>query len=122
MDFFVSDAQPWGNMDSAIPKYELYPPPPQTSLAEPAYDRFAQTKISAHPNRSARLFCDGCVDVVRHHASRPGRCHQQLNHILESTYAIRILLPSITTNFRSRAKTADSRNRRMGSTTNQREP
>ena len=28
MDFFVSDAQPWNQMDPAIPKYELYPPPP----------------------------------------------------------------------------------------------
>ena len=27
MDFFVSDAEPWDQMDPAIPKYELYPPP-----------------------------------------------------------------------------------------------
>ncbi|MEO7859664.1 MAG: GFA family protein [Nitrospirales bacterium] len=26
MDFFVSDAQPWDHMDSAIPKFEHYPP------------------------------------------------------------------------------------------------
>src|SRR6266436_1900009 len=26
MDFFVSDAPPWDQMDPAIPKYELYPP------------------------------------------------------------------------------------------------
>ena len=29
MDFFVSDAQPWDQMDPAIPKYELYPPRPE---------------------------------------------------------------------------------------------
>jgi hypothetical protein len=26
MDLFVSDAQPWDQMDPAIPKYEFYPP------------------------------------------------------------------------------------------------
>jgi len=26
MDIFVSDAQPWGQMDPAIPKFEQYPP------------------------------------------------------------------------------------------------
>ena len=26
MDFFVSDVQPWDQMDPAIPKYDLYPP------------------------------------------------------------------------------------------------
>ena len=26
MDFFVSDAQPWDQMDPAIPKFEQYPP------------------------------------------------------------------------------------------------
>jgi len=26
MDFFVSDARPWDQMDSAIPKFEHYPP------------------------------------------------------------------------------------------------
>ncbi len=26
--FFVSDAQPWDEMDPGIPKYELYPPLP----------------------------------------------------------------------------------------------
>ena len=31
MDFFVSDAQPWDQMDSAIPKYELYPPSPKNA-------------------------------------------------------------------------------------------
>ena len=31
MDFFVSDAQPWDQMDPAIPKYELYPPPPKNA-------------------------------------------------------------------------------------------
>jgi hypothetical protein len=29
MDFFVSDAQPWDQMDPAIPKFEHYPPPPK---------------------------------------------------------------------------------------------
>ena len=29
MDFFVSDAQPWDQMDSAIPKFQHYPPPPK---------------------------------------------------------------------------------------------
>jgi hypothetical protein len=29
MDFFVSDAQPWDQMDPALPKYDLYPPPPK---------------------------------------------------------------------------------------------
>ena len=29
MDFFVSDAQAWDQMDPAIPKYELYPPSPK---------------------------------------------------------------------------------------------
>ncbi len=29
MDFFVSDVQPWDQMDLAIPKYQLYPPPPK---------------------------------------------------------------------------------------------
>jgi hypothetical protein len=28
MDFFVSDAQPWDQMDPAIPKYKHYPPAP----------------------------------------------------------------------------------------------
>jgi hypothetical protein len=28
MDIFVSDAQPWDNMDPAIPKFEQYPPIP----------------------------------------------------------------------------------------------
>jgi hypothetical protein len=28
MDIFVSDAQPWDQMDSALPKYEQYPPLP----------------------------------------------------------------------------------------------
>jgi len=28
MDFFVSDAQPWDQMDPAIPKFPHYPPPP----------------------------------------------------------------------------------------------
>jgi hypothetical protein len=28
MDFFVCDAQPWDQMDPAIPKYDLYPPKP----------------------------------------------------------------------------------------------
>jgi hypothetical protein len=31
MDFFVSDAQPWDQMDPAIPKYPIYPPPPQNT-------------------------------------------------------------------------------------------
>lgn len=31
MDFFVSDAQPWDQMDAGIPKFELYPPPPRRS-------------------------------------------------------------------------------------------
>jgi len=26
LDFFVSDVQPWDQMDPAIPKYDLYPP------------------------------------------------------------------------------------------------
>jgi hypothetical protein len=26
MDIFVSDAQPWDEMDAAIPKFEQYPP------------------------------------------------------------------------------------------------
>ena len=26
MDFFVSDAQPWDQMDPGIPKFQLYPP------------------------------------------------------------------------------------------------
>jgi hypothetical protein len=26
MDIFVSDAQPWDQMNPAIPKYEQYPP------------------------------------------------------------------------------------------------
>jgi hypothetical protein len=30
MDFFVSDIQPWDQMDPAIPKYELYPPRPRS--------------------------------------------------------------------------------------------
>jgi hypothetical protein len=29
MDVFVSDAQTWDQMDSAIPKFEHYPPPPK---------------------------------------------------------------------------------------------
>ena len=29
MDFFVSDAQPWDQMDSTLPKFAHYPPPPQ---------------------------------------------------------------------------------------------
>jgi hypothetical protein len=29
MDFFVSDAQPWDQMDPAIPKYKHYPPRPE---------------------------------------------------------------------------------------------
>ena len=29
MDFFVSDAQPWDQMDSAITKFKHYPPPPK---------------------------------------------------------------------------------------------
>jgi hypothetical protein len=29
MDFFVSDVQPGDHMDSAIPKFEHYPPPPK---------------------------------------------------------------------------------------------
>jgi len=28
MDIFVSDAQPWDQMDPAIPKFEQYPPTP----------------------------------------------------------------------------------------------
>ena len=28
MDIFVLDAQPWDQMDSAIPRFEQYPPPP----------------------------------------------------------------------------------------------
>ena len=28
MDFFVSDAQPWDQMDPAIPKFKTYPPSP----------------------------------------------------------------------------------------------
>jgi hypothetical protein len=28
IDFFVSDTQPWDQMDPAVPKHELYPPPP----------------------------------------------------------------------------------------------
>ena len=28
MDIFVSDAQPWDEMDPAIPKFEQYPPVP----------------------------------------------------------------------------------------------
>src|SRR5262249_47187731 len=28
LDFFVSDAQPWDQMDPAIPKFQDYPPPP----------------------------------------------------------------------------------------------
>ena len=27
MDFFVCDAQPWDQMDSALPKFDQYPPP-----------------------------------------------------------------------------------------------
>ena len=27
MDIFVSDAQPWDQMDPAIPKFAQYPPP-----------------------------------------------------------------------------------------------
>ena len=30
MDIFVSDAQPWDQMDSSIPKFEQYPPLPTT--------------------------------------------------------------------------------------------
>jgi len=29
VDFFVSDVQPWDHMDPAIPKFQLYPPPPK---------------------------------------------------------------------------------------------
>jgi hypothetical protein len=29
--FLVSYAQPWDQMDSAIPKYEPYPPPPKNA-------------------------------------------------------------------------------------------
>jgi hypothetical protein len=29
MDFFVSDAQPWDEMDAAIPKYQQLPPRPE---------------------------------------------------------------------------------------------
>ncbi len=29
MDFFVCDAQPWDQMDAAIPKFDQYPPPPK---------------------------------------------------------------------------------------------
>ncbi|MFO1498676.1 MAG: GFA family protein [Verrucomicrobiota bacterium] len=29
MDLFVADAQPWDQMDPAIPKYPLYPPSPK---------------------------------------------------------------------------------------------
>ena len=29
MDFFVSDAQPWDEMNRSIPKHDLYPPPPK---------------------------------------------------------------------------------------------
>jgi len=28
MDFFISDAQPWDQMDPSIAKFEQYPPPP----------------------------------------------------------------------------------------------
>jgi len=28
MDFFICDAQPWVQMDSALPKFKHYPPPP----------------------------------------------------------------------------------------------
>jgi hypothetical protein len=28
MDIFVSDGQPWDQMDPAIPKFEQYPPQP----------------------------------------------------------------------------------------------
>ena len=30
MDLFVCDVQPWDQMDSAIPKFDQYPPPPKT--------------------------------------------------------------------------------------------
>ena len=30
MDIFVSDAQPWDQMDPAIPKFDQYPPLPTT--------------------------------------------------------------------------------------------
>jgi hypothetical protein len=29
MDLFVTDAQPWDQMDPALPKYEFYPPRPK---------------------------------------------------------------------------------------------
>ena len=31
LDFFVSDAQPWDQMDAALPKFEHYPPPPKAN-------------------------------------------------------------------------------------------
>jgi hypothetical protein len=31
LDFFVSDAQPWDQMDAALPKFEHYPPPPKSN-------------------------------------------------------------------------------------------
>ena len=46
MDFFVSDAQPWDQMDPAIPKYE--PRPSGILLFRPSLEELQAHALSSH--------------------------------------------------------------------------